>query len=146
MCGTPNYIAPEIISGGQIGHSFEADVWALGVMLDTMLCGRAPLERADVAQTEEKSKAGDFRFPSSVALTDEAVRLIRSALTVDPFARVSIEEMMENERMESLSLPVGSSGCAYHIVRHPEDDAGEGSVAGRVDRVERQPHTAICYR
>ena len=32
VCGTPNYIAPEIIDGN-IGHSYEVDVWSLGVIL-----------------------------------------------------------------------------------------------------------------
>src|SRR3989338_6967928 len=33
ICGTPNYIAPEILQGGREGHSFEVDVWSLGVIL-----------------------------------------------------------------------------------------------------------------
>jgi serine/threonine protein kinase len=34
LCGTPNYIAPEVLDRGR-GHSFEVDVWALGVILYT---------------------------------------------------------------------------------------------------------------
>ena len=33
ICGTPNYIAPEILSGGHNGHSFEVDIWAAGVIM-----------------------------------------------------------------------------------------------------------------
>ena len=32
ICGTPNYIAPEILEG-KTGHSFEVDVWSLGVIM-----------------------------------------------------------------------------------------------------------------
>ena len=41
ICGTPNYIAPEILEAKQ-GHSYEVDIWSLGVVLYTMLIGRPP--------------------------------------------------------------------------------------------------------
>ena len=43
ICGTPNYIAPEILDS-QRGHSFEVDIWAMGVVLYTVLIGKPPFE------------------------------------------------------------------------------------------------------
>jgi len=38
FCGTPNYVAPEILEG-LTGHSFEVDIWSLGIVLYTLLVG-----------------------------------------------------------------------------------------------------------
>jgi serine/threonine protein kinase len=43
LCGTPNYIAPEVLDGRN-GHSFEVDVWSIGVIIYTMLIGKPPFE------------------------------------------------------------------------------------------------------
>ena len=51
ICGTPNYIAPEILDGSSQGHSFEVDIWSLGVIMYTMLVGKPPFETKDVKST-----------------------------------------------------------------------------------------------
>ena len=40
ICGTPNYLAPEIVSNA--GHSYEVDIWSLGVITYALLYGRPP--------------------------------------------------------------------------------------------------------
>ena len=47
ICGTPNYIAPEVLSSTE-GHSFEVDIWAFGIIMYAMLIGKPPFETAEV--------------------------------------------------------------------------------------------------
>ena len=55
VCGTPNYIAPEILDNKN-GHSYEVDFWSIGVILFTMLYGRPPFESTEVKNTYRKIK------------------------------------------------------------------------------------------
>jgi len=66
LCGTPNYIAPEILENKH-GHSFEVDIWSTGVVLFTMLVGRPPYESKDVKSTYKRILANNFTFPEHVS-------------------------------------------------------------------------------
>jgi serine/threonine protein kinase len=66
VCGTPNYIAPEVLGGSTgPGHAFPSDVWSLGVMLYALLCGEPPFQTESVEATYAriKSTPPDFSFP-----------------------------------------------------------------------------------
>lgn len=55
ICGTPNYIAPEVLEG-RAGHSYEVDVWSLGVIIYTLIIGKPPFETTDVKATYTRIK------------------------------------------------------------------------------------------
>ncbi len=50
ICGTPNYIAPEVLFDTANGHSFEVDTWSIGVILYTFVVGRPPFQTKDVKE------------------------------------------------------------------------------------------------
>ena len=85
LCGTPNYIAPEILDGKN-GHSFEVDVWSLGVICYTLLIGKPPFETSNVKSTYKRIKANEYSFPSYIQISNEAVDLVRSILHLEPGA------------------------------------------------------------
>jgi polo-like kinase 1 len=83
ICGTPNYIAPEILDG-KTGHSYEVDVWSLGVIIYTLFIGKPPFETADVKTTYKKIRMNQYQFPEHITIPDSARNLITRILNLDP--------------------------------------------------------------
>lgn len=81
ICGTPNYIAPEILEG-KTGHSFEVDVWSTGVIIYTLLVGKPPFESKDVKSTYKRILANQYQFPDHAPVSADAKSLIRRMLQV----------------------------------------------------------------
>lgn len=89
ICGTPNYIAPEVIQGDKSkrGHSFEVDVWSMGVILYTILVGKPPYEAKDVKATYQRIINNEYSFPNHVEVSNSARNLIESMLQSRPADR-----------------------------------------------------------
>lgn len=66
LCGTPNYIAPEVLS--KKGHSFEVDVWSIGCIMYTLLVGKPPFETSCLKETYLRIKKNDYSIPSTSIL------------------------------------------------------------------------------
>jgi polo-like kinase 1 len=69
ICGTPNYIAPEILDG-KTGHSYEVDIWSLGVILYTLTIGKPPFETDDVKSTYRKIRMNAYSFPENIQISN----------------------------------------------------------------------------
>lgn len=97
ICGTPNYIAPEILFNSKEGHSFEVDLWSAGVVMYALLIGKPPFQDKEVKTIYRKIKANSYSFPSNVDISAEAKDLISSLLTHDPSIRPSIDDIVDHE-------------------------------------------------
>jgi polo-like kinase 1 len=95
ICGTPNYIAPEILDGKQ-GHSYEVDVWSLGVIIYTLLIGKPPFETTDVKTTYRRIKMNAYSFPDHITISEQARHLITKILNLDPTKRPSLEDICDH--------------------------------------------------
>jgi polo-like kinase 1 len=75
ICGTPNYIAPEVLEG-KAGHSYEVDIWSLGVIIYTLIIGKPPFETSDVKTTYKRIRMNAYSFPEHIIISDAARDLI----------------------------------------------------------------------
>ena len=92
ICGTPNYIAPEVITS--LGHSYEVDIWAVGIIIYTLLVGKPPFETRDVKTTYGKIKRAEYIFPENCKISEYAKKLIQKILVVEPKKRPSLNDIL----------------------------------------------------
>lgn len=92
-CGSPNYAAPEVISG-KLYAGPEVDVWSCGVILYVLLVGRLPFDDDYIPALFKKIAAGNFYMPSYIS--SGAARLIRAMLQVHPVHRISIRDIRKD--------------------------------------------------
>lgn len=93
-CGSPNYAAPEVISG-KLYAGPEVDIWSCGVILYALLCGTLPFDDEHVPTLFRKIKTGIFPIPEY--LNKQVVNLVCQMLQVDPLKRANIEEIKKHD-------------------------------------------------
>lgn len=88
FCGTPIYIAPEVIA--QSGHDKGADLWSWGVMLYEMIVGITPFydHKVDQLTLFKRISKGKYSFPSGDFMSNESKDLIRKILVTNPKERL----------------------------------------------------------
>lgn len=95
VCGTPNYLAPEVLNN-KSGHSFEVDVWSLGVVLYALVVGKPPFETTEVKMTYDKIKRASYTFPDHFELTENVKNLISKIFNLEPTKRPSLDQVLEH--------------------------------------------------
>ncbi|KAI3666855.1 hypothetical protein L6452_41893 [Arctium lappa] len=92
-CGTPSYIAPEVIH--QKGYDgAKADIWSSGVVLFVLLTGFLPFRDSNLMEMYRKIARAEFKYPNW--FPTEARRLVSKILDPNPETRISVAKIMEN--------------------------------------------------
>jgi serine/threonine protein kinase len=136
ICGTPNYIAPEVLFNSEDGHSFEVDIWSLGVILYTLLVGKPPFQKSDVKEIYRSIKTNSYHFPEE-GVSPEAKDLIQRLLDPEPEKRPKIEEIYASPFLKGVELQIkeSSSGERHGGLLHTIYVA----LQGRLDNLENSP-------
>ncbi len=92
VCGTHDYLAPEMIRCGHgeaEGYGTPVDLWGVGLLMYALLCGGNPFERDTDIATLQAILAGRLEFPRDATLSNSARELVRRLLVTDPAGRLS---------------------------------------------------------
>ncbi|KAM3830187.1 serine/threonine-protein kinase 40 isoform 1-T1 [Vipera latastei] len=112
--GSPAYISPDVLSGRPY-RGKPSDMWALGVVLFTMLYGQFPFYDSIPQELFRKIKAAEYTIPDRDGrVSENTVCLIRKLLVLDPQQRLTASEVLESlssiiaswQSMSSLSGPL----------------------------------------
>ncbi|GAB0199485.1 serine/threonine-protein kinase 40 [Grus japonensis] len=111
--GSPAYISPDVLSGRPY-RGKPSDMWALGVVLFTMLYGQFPFYDSIPQELFRKIKAAEYTIPEDGRVSENTVCLIRKLLVLDPQQRLTASEVLDSlssiiaswQSMSSLSGPL----------------------------------------
>ncbi|KAJ3452142.1 cbl-interacting protein kinase 32 [Anaeramoeba flamelloides] len=92
-CGTPNYVAPEVIAGeGYDGQA--ADIWSCGIILFVFLAGYLPMDDPSLEVLFEMIKNVDIKYPNH--FSKKVKNLLKKILVADPLKRASLQQIKED--------------------------------------------------
>lgn len=131
-CGTVGYTAPEIVKDER--YSKSVDMWALGCVLYTLLCGFPPFYDESIQVLTEKVAKGQYTFlsPWWDDISKSAQDLVSHLLTVDPDKRYDINQFLEHpwirETDEATTAALDAPPLATPLYTRQQKSAGLGET------------------
>ncbi|KAK3654087.1 serine/threonine protein kinase [Elasticomyces elasticus] len=158
LCGTPSYVAPEILEqGNRRRYTRAVDVWSLGVVLYICLCGFPPFSDElyspeNPYTLSQQIKMGRFDYPSPYwdSVEDPALELIDRMLTVDCEKRITIDECLEHPwitgnfpTMKATDSTDGLTGALEGLDFARRKPVRERTLLASINevKIEREVHT-----
>jgi len=134
-CGTPFYVAPDILLGD--GYGTAVDMWASGVLLYVLLSGRLPFAADTDTELFKLIMAGDlvWKSPQFDTVSAEAKDLISKLIVVDPDQRLSAEEALKHPFITSKG---GSSAAPLHTSLFDELHKLSALSKQKIDEAKQQ--------
>lgn len=99
-CGTPAYVAPEVLLG--CGYTAAVDVWSLGVILFTLVFAEYPFHATSLPEIYEKILAGKFEFPAEVS--EDLGNLMQGMMKTESCERLTMDEISEHPWMKQRTV------------------------------------------
>lgn len=96
-CGTPIYMAPEVINAHE--YSQLCDIWSIGVIMYLLLCGKPPFLANSKEKLFELIRKGELQFEDPVwdSVSDSAKNVLKQLMKVDPAHRITAKELLDNQ-------------------------------------------------
>ncbi|XP_009607229.1 CBL-interacting serine/threonine-protein kinase 24 isoform X1 [Nicotiana tomentosiformis] len=144
-CGTPNYVAPEVLSNrGYDGAA--ADVWSCGVVLYVLMAGYLPFDEADLHTLYTKINAAEFSCP--FWFSPGATSLIRKIIDPNPRTRIKIEGIRRDPWFRKNYMPVRAKAdevVNLDDVRAVFDDIEDAFVSEKSENSDSGPFVMNAF-
>mmetsp|Transcript_2519 Transcript_2519/g.3707 ORF Transcript_2519/g.3707 Transcript_2519/m.3707 type:complete len:361 (-) Transcript_2519:172-1254(-) len=117
QCGTPGYVAPEILTG--VSYGIEVDIWSVGVIMYILLGGYPPFHDENKTQLFKKIKKGIVVFHSQYwdHVSFDAKDLISRMLTLDVSRRITAAQALEHPWMKDDDMSLASHDLSMNLVK-----------------------------
>ena len=137
VCGTPNYVAPEILNR-KTGYSYEVDIWSLGVIIYTLIIGKTPFESRDLKTTYNRIKMNSYTFPRNAIISEAAKNLISQILVLDPGTRPTLDQILTHDFFNQGTsipklLPTSTLACppSLSYIKQFMPEVGEDGIVNK---------------
>lgn len=130
-CGTVGYTAPEIVKDER--YSKSVDMWALGCVLYTLLCGFPPFYDESIQVLTEKVARGQYTFlsPWWDDISKSAQDLVSHLLTVDPEKRYDIKQFLNHPWIRQADEPTYAAADAPPLATPLYQRTGQQSAGDK---------------
>lgn len=100
-CGSPGYVAPEILNDSENGYDCKSDVFSAGIILYIMLTGKFVFSGKNYKEILVRNKQCDIPYPQSLwdPRSKEVKTFLKALLTKDPSVRLSAQEALKHPWM-----------------------------------------------
>lgn len=121
MCGTPLFMAPEILNGKQYDH--KVDVWSLGAVFYEMLTGFTPFTGRNKDDLKRNLEQGDYRFPKHIKMSLEGLDFLNCCLQHNPDDRLSWDDLMKHSYLnyDHTQYMVNEKGLSPNAMKNADD-------------------------
>mmetsp|Transcript_148977 Transcript_148977/g.260342 ORF Transcript_148977/g.260342 Transcript_148977/m.260342 type:complete len:448 (-) Transcript_148977:1922-3265(-) len=149
-CGTPSYVAPEVLKSNAHGHGYDGmpvDLWSSGIILFVMLAGYLPFDDPSTNGLFLKIESGEFRMPRYFSA--QAKHVIGNLIVVEPKKRWTTKDiMMDHWFREGLDSKVlqrniniefdnkDDANVEIHDVQETQEDTDKASTDVKVSAFE----------
>ncbi|XP_015419219.1 PREDICTED: serine/threonine-protein kinase 33 isoform X2 [Myotis davidii] len=139
-CGTPAYMAPEVINDHD--YSQQCDIWSIGVIMYSLLCGEPPFSASSEEKLFELIRKGELRFRGPVweSISDCAKSVLKQLMKVDPAHRITAKELLDNQWITGNTLSSARPTNVLEMMKEWKNNPGsdEESTADQKNKLSNQ--------